>query len=164
MWSELDSPTAIDRLIVEFGGFHDACLREISVATETFVGEGLAMSCPPNLDTSVLLFFQRQAGSVSGIEISCREVTGLHFKPSPEGCDSIIMRGAIGLAQGMVRLAVNFVAGPLKAAPNSRTFIEARSFEQPDLEVTARSMVWRPLENSLGKARRYRTQEQGEGA
>jgi hypothetical protein len=164
VWNELTSAEAINRLIVGFGGFHDACLREISVATETYVGEGMAMSCPSNLDTSVLLFFQRDAGPVSAVEIHCREVTGLHLKPSAEGCDSIIMGGAIGLAQGAVRLAVNFIAGPMRAVPNSRVYIPGRSFEQPDLEVTARSMVWRPLENSLGRVRRYRPQERGEGA
>lgn len=164
MWNELDSPAAINRLIAAFGGFHDACLREISVATETYVGKDMAMRCPPNLDTSVLLFLQRGAAPVSAVEIHCREVTGLHLKPSPEGCDSIIMGGAIGLGQGAVRIAVNFIAGPMRAAPDSRIFIPARSFEQPDLELTARSVVWRPLENSLGKGRRYRPQEQGEGA
>lgn len=164
MWNELDSSAAINRLIVGFGAFHDACLREILVATETHIGEGMVMSCPPGLDTSVLLFFQGSAGPVSAVEISCREVTGLQLKPSAEGCDSIIMGGAVGLVEGGVRLAVNFVAGPLRAEPNSRIFIPARSFEEPDLEVTARSMAWRPLENSLGKGRRYQSPERGEGA
>jgi hypothetical protein len=161
VWNDLDSAEAIDRLLVGFGGFHDACLREISVATETYVGEGMAMSCPSNLDTSVRLFFQRGGATIPALEIDCREVTSLHLEPSAEGCDSIIAGGAIGLREGQVRLAVNFIGGPLKAAPDSRVFIPARPLERPDLEVTARSMSWRPLENSLGRARRYRPQEGG---
>jgi len=164
VWDELDSAEAVNRLMASFGGFHDGCLREISVATETYVGEGLAMHCPSSLDTSALLLFQRSGGPVAAVEIQCREVMGFHLKPSAEGCDSIIMGGAIGLSRGAVRLAINFIGGPLTATANSRVFIPARSLEQPDLEVTAGSMAWRPLENSLGNQLRYRPQQKRVGA
>ena len=159
MWTELDSPDAIGRLLGAFGRFHDACLREIAVSSESFVGENLAMSCPAGLDTSVFLYFQRGAGPVSAIELACRQVTGLRLTPSPDGCDSIIMGGEVTRAEETLRLAVNFVAGPLKSIPDSWQFIAERSYENPDLEVRARSMAWRSLENGLGKQRRYRSEE-----
>ncbi len=159
MWAELDSPDAIARFLGAFGGFHDACLREISVSGETFVGEDHAMGCPAGLDTSVFLYFQRGAGPVSAIELACRQVTGLRLTPSPDGCDSIIMGGEVTRADETLRLAVNFVAGPLRSVPNGWRFIAERSYENPDLEVRARSMAWRALENGLGKRRRYRSEE-----
>ena len=105
MWNSLLSQSAIDQLLIDFGDFHDACLREISVSTETYVGENLGMSCPPHLDTSVLLIFQRQARPLPVIEIKCEEVTDLHFTPTADGCDSIISSGTLSLSDGGVRLA-----------------------------------------------------------
>jgi hypothetical protein len=163
VWTELDSADAIASFLGSIGGFHDACLREISVSGETFVGEDHAMRCPPGLDTSAFLYFQGGAGPIPAIELACRQVTGLRLTPSPEGCDSIIMGGEVTRADGALRLAVNFVAGPLRSTPDSWRFTAARTYENPDLEVRARSMAWRSLENGLGKQLRYRSQEH-EGA
>lgn len=158
MWTSLDSQAAIEQLLVGFGGFHDACLREISVATETYVAETLAMHCAPHLDTSVLLFFQRQVRPLSAIEIKCEQVTGLHYTPSAEDCDSIVMSGTLSLSGGEVRLAIHLVGGRLRGGPGSVAPIRPRN--QPDLEVTARSMSWRTVEAGLGSALRYRTLEE----
>ncbi len=161
MWNSLLSQAAIDQLLIDFGDFHDACLREISVSTETYVGENLAMSCPPHLDTSVLLLFQRQARPLSVIEIKCEAVTGVHFTPTADGCDSIISSGTLSLADGGVRLAINFFGGPLQGLPNSSIFIRSRADKQSDLVVTARSVFWRSLEHGLGDKLRYRQKESG---
>jgi len=160
MWNSLLSQAAIDQLLIDFGDFHDACLREISLATETYVGGNLAMSCPPHLDTSVLLLFQRQARPLSVIEIKCEEVTDLHFTPTADGCDSIISSGTLSLADGAVRLAINFFGGPLQGLPNSSIFIRSRGNKQSDLVVTARSVFWRSLEDGLGERLRYRPKEE----
>ena len=159
MWNSLLSQSAIDQLLIDFGDFHDACLREISVSTETYVGENLAMSCPPHLDTSVLLVFQRQARPLPVIEIKCEEVTDLHFTPTADGCDSIISSGTLSLADGGVRLAINFFGSPLQGLPGSSIFIRSRAEKQSDLVVTARSVFWRPLEDGLGDKLRYRQKE-----
>lgn len=34
-WLLLDSHEAANNLLAQFNGFHDACLREVSLATET---------------------------------------------------------------------------------------------------------------------------------
>ena len=163
MWNRVDSQDSISHLLTAFGGFHDACLREVSVATETYVGEDLGMACPSHLDTSVLLFLQRQAGPLSAIEIECREVTLLQVRPSADGCDSIIMGGGITIVDGRVRLALNFVGGQLKGPPRGVTFIPARSHEHPDVEIAARYMAWRSLDNGLGNGLRYRGVTSGKG-
>lgn len=159
MWNSLLSQAAIDQLLIDFGDFHDACLREIAVSTETYVGEDLAMSCPPHLDTSVLLLFQRQARPLSVIEIKCEAVTDLHFTPTTDGCDSIISSGTLSLADGGVRLAINFFGAPLKSLPGSHIVMRSRADKQSDLVVTARSVFWRALQDGLGHSLRYRPTE-----
>lgn len=154
MWNSLLSQSAIDQLLIDFGGFHDACLREISVATETYVGDNLSMSCPSHLDTSVLLSFQRQMRPLSAIEIKCEKVTSLHFIPSADGCDSIVAGGNLLLAEDEILLAVSFFGAPMKGPPGG-LFIQSSS-EHPDLSVTARTASWRSIENGLGNALRYR--------
>ena len=36
-WREVASPEELDRLLDGFGGFHDSCLREVHVWTETWM-------------------------------------------------------------------------------------------------------------------------------
>ena len=164
MWNSLLSQPAIDQLLHDFGGFHDACLREIPVATENYVSEDLGMSCPSHLDTSVLLSFQRQARPLSAIEIKCEEVTSLHFIPTADGCDSIVWGGTLSLAEGEILLAVNFVGGPMRGPPSGSLTIQSSSDEQPNLLVTAGKAYWRAIEDGLGDALRYRRSEGEAGA
>ncbi len=159
MWIKIDSQPSIDRLLREFGGFHDACLREVSIATETYIDEDLAMSCPGELDTSALLFLQGQNRSLPAIEIKCERVTSIHLIPTPEGCDSIIWGGEIRIDKKICRIALNFIGGPLKGPPNSSIFIKPRSYEEPDIEITAEAVAWRPIYDGLGKQLRYRRSE-----
>ena len=156
MWNSLLSQAAIDQLLIDFGDFHDACLREISIATETYVADNLAMNCPPHLDTSVLLLFQRQARPLPALEIKCEEVSELHFTPTADGCDSIISSGTVSLADGGVRLAINFFGSPLQGLPGSSIFLRSRANKQSDLVIMARSVFWRSLEDGLGDKLRYR--------
>jgi len=79
MWIALDSQQAIDDLDDRFGGFHDGCLREVSLATETYVDEGGGMACPGHLDTSALLLFLSQNESLPAIELRC---TGIPVPPA----------------------------------------------------------------------------------
>jgi hypothetical protein len=159
MWINLDSQSSIDRLLSEFGGFHDACLREVSIATETYVGENLGMTCPGELDTSALFFFQAQSRSLPAIEIKCERVTAIRLTPTPDGCDSIIMGGEITTTGKICRIALNFIGGPLTGPPNSSIFIKNRSYEEPDIEITAEAIAWRPIYDALGNRLRYRRPE-----
>ncbi|HUJ17899.1 MAG TPA: hypothetical protein VL197_07890 [Nitrospirota bacterium] len=156
MWISIDSQSSIDRLLHEFAGFHDACLREVSIATETYVAENLAMSCPGHLDTSALLFLQGQNRSLPAIEIKCERVTGIRVNPTPDNCDSILAGGNITTDGKTYRLALNFMGGPLTGPPNSWVSIQKKPYTESDIEVTAESIAWRPVENGLGKHLRYR--------
>lgn len=155
-WLNLESQAAIDRLAAEFGGFHDSCLREISVATETYVGENLSMVCPGHLDTSVFLFLQGQNRVLPAIEFRCERVTRVRLTPTAEGCDSIIAGGKITVDAAGYRIALNFVGGPLKGPPNSSIVIPTRPFDTPDLDIAAEAISWRPVPDGLGERLRYR--------
>ena len=155
MWIPLSSSTAIADLLTNFGGFHDACLREVALATETYVDEKRAMACPGNLDTSALLYFQRQSQDFPAIELRCTGVTQFRLRPTPDNCDSIIVGGTVATEGERLRLAVSFAGAPLKGPPNTWVELPHRSLEDPDLEVVAQSMAWRSLNNALGDNLRY---------
>src|SRR5438552_16019692 len=93
MWISLDSQQAIDDMLEQFDGFHDGCLREASLASETFVSERGAMSCPGHLDTSALLYFQSQSERLPGLEVRCTGVSHFRLRPTGDNCDSIIASG-----------------------------------------------------------------------
>lgn len=156
MWTPLDSQDAIAKLLDQFGEFQDACLREISVATETFVGERGGMSCPGHLDTSALLFFQSQGSRVPAMEMRCTGVAKLGLQPTGENRDSIISSGRVSLDEEWCRLTVSFVGGPLTGPPNTGAWLPATSSREPDLEIVARSIEWRPVSDGLGDRLRYR--------
>lgn len=159
MWIAIDSQSSIDRLLRDFGGFHDSCLREVSIGTETYVGENLAMSCPGHLETSAYLFLQSQNRSLPAIEIKCERVTGIKITPTPDNCDSIITGGSITSDGKTYRIALNFMSGPMTGPPNSWISIQKKPYTEPDIEFTAESISWHPVDNGLGKQLRYRRAE-----
>ena len=155
MWIELDSRAAIEDLLDRFDGFHDGCLREVALATETYVDAEGAMACPGHLDTSALLYFQSQYEQLRAIEVRCVGIAQFRLRPTAENCDSILAAGLIVQEGEWCRLSVSFVGGPLTGPPNSAVLLPAPSPEDPDLEVVARSIAWRPLEGAHGERLRY---------
>ena len=159
MWIQLDSLSAIHDLLEQFGDFHDGCLREVSIATETFVDKAGAMACPGHLDTSAHLYFQSQDSHLPAIEIRCLGISQFRLRPTDDGCDSIISSGTVDHIPAGCRLAVSFVGGPLIGPPNSLIVITPSSDSDPDLEVVAQSMSWRPLPGAHGDGLRYRLRD-----
>jgi hypothetical protein len=156
MWTDLDSQAAIEDLLAAFGGFHDSCIREISIASETFVDEHRAMACPGHLDTSALLFFQSQGERLPAIELRCRGVSRVRLRPTPENCDSIISSASLSQEGGHCRLGVRFIGGPLSGPANTGSWFPISAAGDDDLEIIAQAMAWRPLTNALGSQLRYR--------
>lgn len=154
-WIPLSSPETIADFVSEFGGFHDGCLREAALATETYVDERRAMACPGHLDTSALLFFQRQSEELPAIELRCTGVIQFLLRPTPDNCDSIIIGGEVTADGQWLRLAVCFAGAPLTGPPNTFVELPHRSLEDPDLEVIAQAMAWRSLDGALGYKLRY---------
>jgi hypothetical protein len=159
VWIQLDSSSAIQDLLEQFWDFHDGCLREVAIATETFVGQGGAMACPGHLDTSAHLYFQSQNSQLPAIEIQCVGVSQFRLRPTSDNCDSIISSGTLDRGSAGCRLAISFVGGQLTGPPNSGAWITTSSNSDPDLEVVAQSMSWRPLPGAHGEALRYRLRD-----
>ncbi len=57
-WITVHSPDDGRALLEETNGLHDGCLRELHLATETFVTEAGGMHVPGHLDSSARLYFQ----------------------------------------------------------------------------------------------------------
>ena len=89
-WKPLTSQADCDALMKLFGGFHDGCIREAHVWTETSVDAALGMSCPSHLDTRIQLLIQRQWKAPSAIELLFEQVVTFHLQPSADNYDSII--------------------------------------------------------------------------
>lgn len=158
-WINWDSQDAIDSFLTTSGSFHDACLRQLLISTETYVANNLGMACPGQLDTGAVLFMQSQNRHLPAFEIKCERVTGIRVTPSPDGCDSIIASGDIVKEGEMYRLVLRFIGLPLRGEPNSTISMPER--DQPDIEVTAQVMAWRPVPNGLGERPMYVSREAG---
>src|SRR5436190_16294367 len=100
-WNAVASEADIERLLDVFGGFHDGCLREAHIWTETYIMGDLRMHCPGDLDTRVRILFQRQFHGPSAIEVLFEQVVAFHLQPSPENYDSIIYDAAMLLVNGL---------------------------------------------------------------
>jgi hypothetical protein len=155
MWIPLTSQQAIDELIERFGGFHDACLREVAISTETFVDQRGSMACPGHLDTTALFYFQSQNRSLSAIEVRCAGVREFRLRPTGEDCDSIISFGVVSLEDEWCRIAIHFIGGPMHGPPHGGVWLSRQSRQEPDLEVVSRGTEWRPLEQAYGTQLRY---------
>ena len=99
-WIPLTSQADLDQLTLTFGDFHDGCLREVHIWTESFVDTEMRMSVASDLDTRVRLLIQRQWRDPSAIELLFEEVTTLHLRPSQQNYDSIIMCALMLLRDG----------------------------------------------------------------
>ena len=100
-WIPLTSQADLDQLMRTFGDFHDGCLREAHIWTESFVDTEMRMSVASDLETRVRLLIQRQWRDPSAIELLFEEVTALHLRPSPQDYDSIIVCALMLSRDGM---------------------------------------------------------------
>ena len=154
-WIAIDSQSAVDGLMDAFDGFHDACLREASIAGETYVNEQRGMHCPGHLETSVVMSFQSQGSSNRAIEIFCKGVSLFRIAPTPDGCDSILGAALVSREGALWRFCLSFVGAPLTGRPNTFIDVTYDPRRAPDIEVAAISIFWR-VTVSLGSGLRYR--------
>ncbi len=98
-WNHIVSKADADKLLDIFGGFHDGCLREVHIWTQSWVAPDLRMQCASDLDTRIRFYVQRQFRNPSAIELLFEQVVGFHLQPSAQNYDSIIF-GATLLFDG----------------------------------------------------------------
>lgn len=146
-WLPLATSQDLEALLTRFGGFHDACLREIHVWTETYVGPDLGMTCPSHLDTRARVLIQRQFRDPAAIELLFEEVVGLHVIPTGEHHDSIIFSASL-----IRRGPVTYWADVADWEPDAENRDGATW-------IGAHRVSWRDASSWLGPDLRYGTPE-----
>lgn len=76
-WVEIKGNDDIKGLLELFGYFHDSCLKELMMWTDSYVDHNRSMSVGLGLDTKMQMLFHRQFNNPSAIEILFEQVT--HF-------------------------------------------------------------------------------------
>jgi hypothetical protein len=141
-WQSLGSPAQIKALLGLFGDFHDACVREIHVATGHYVKQDLAMTC--DWRTTVHVLIQRQFAGPSAVELRFEEVVGLRVCPPGPNHDSVLFDAALFLRDGIVYWADRDGWTPEVSDRDDSTW------------VSARKAYWRDASEWLGPQLRYR--------
>ncbi|MDN4492989.1 hypothetical protein [Ureibacillus aquaedulcis] len=131
----------IENLLNTFGGFHDSCLKELYMWTESFVNDNLSMSPVP--DTNVRILFQRQYRNPSAIELLFRGVAQFHIVPSPENYDSIIHDAKLILHKGLLYWA------------DDNSWDPGNSILTETSWLSAKRLYWRDVSSWMGKENRY---------
>ncbi len=146
-WQGVSTPHDLEGLLRVFGGFHDSCLREAHIWTETWVAEDLSMGCPGHLDTSIRMLFQRQFRAPSAIELWFTEVVAFHLAPPPENYDSVISDAVLLKRDDLIYWADGGDWHPEHPHRDENTWIAAKRLR------------WRDASDWLGDKLRYGPRE-----
>ncbi len=146
-WVEVTNQADLDLLMNTFGAFHDACIKEMYLWTESYVDSDLSMSCPPHLDTHVRLLIQRQFEDPSAIELLFDEVRRINVVPSPDNYDSIIFDATLLLREGIF-----YWADVGRWLPDQENSMNATW-------IAANKLKWRDASDWMGEKLRYGPQE-----
>ena len=146
-WFEIKTSHDIRALEKAFGGFHDACLREIHLWTEHSVDDKLSMSVSGDLDNHARVFFQRQFANPSAIEIEFHELCRLNIWPTRDNYDSVIESANISFSSGGdIQFLVDMTCeSPIESLP-------------AETRIIAKQVRWRPVEWT-GPKLRYRNDD-----
>jgi len=138
-WHSVASPAEADELLRTFGGFHDACVRDVYLWTGYSVDDSLSM-CVPQKDIRCRVLVQRQFANPSAVELLFDNVLRLTLLDHP-GCDRIIFRATLAVAPGQIIWSPDDVA--VENLPGAHTSV-----------IVAERMWWRTVENGLGEVLR----------
>ncbi|MCE2939096.1 MAG: hypothetical protein ACK5UR_07145 [Armatimonadota bacterium] len=142
-WIPLTTQAELDALLLRFGNFHDGCIREAHVWTETYVMENMHMRVPHHMDNRVRLLVHRQWRDPSAIELLFEEVTTFHLVPPPENYAGIIMVATLLLEGEIFYWADDAPWHP--SAPN----------RDQSTWIGARKLSWRDASDWMGPELRY---------
>jgi len=140
-WNKIMTKEDIDNLLNLFGGFHDSCLKELYLWTDSCVDEDLSMGMSSG--TNVRILFQRQYENLSAIELVFEGVTQFHLTPPPESYDSIIYDAALILHNGSFYWA------------DDSSWRPDKHLEYEVSWISAKSVMWRDVSSWLGDKMRY---------
>jgi hypothetical protein len=147
-WIEIKGNEDIKKLLKMFGNFHDSCLKELLMWTDSFVDKDLSMGVGLGLDTNIRMHFQRQFINPSAIELLFEGVTQFHLSPSPENYDSIILDAILLLQDGTFFWADAYDWKPI-------------SHDHEVTWIASKRVKWRDVSNWMGDNRRYGVLNEG---
>ncbi|MGG3526895.1 hypothetical protein COM13_19110 [Bacillus pseudomycoides] len=140
-WNTIKTKENIENLLHLFGGFHDSCLKESYLWTDSCVDENLAIGMSSG--TNVRILFQRQYENPSAIELLFEGVTKFHLTPPPENHDSIIFGASLLLQNNLFYWADDIGWQPNEVTPYEVSWISAKSVK------------WRDVSSWMGDKMRY---------
>jgi len=139
-WNEIKTTEDIKKLQMFFGGFHDSCLKELYLWTDSYVDEDLSMAMTSG--TSVRILFQRQSENISAIELLFEGVKQFHISPPPEDYDSIIYGASVLIEDELIYWADDSSWKPKKNIDYDISWIAARELR------------WREVSSWMGEKMR----------
>lgn len=139
---EIRQDTDIEKLMEEFGWFHDSCIKELKYYSGGYVDENGAMY-PFNSIRCVKIIFQSQNARTKAIEMKFEKIQKLNLVPRNEDYDCVIYGAS------------------LKKIGNLIYWSEWDNFKLEDLEkekgtwISAQKVSWRLLKNASGNKEIY---------
>ncbi len=101
MWKIIRSKQDINNFMTLFGGFHDACLKEIRYTSGAFVNKDLFMN-PVNSERLLYAIFQRQGFCPTTIELKFIGLKRVNLVPQAPNYDALIQNGNLAILQDCV--------------------------------------------------------------
>ncbi|MGI2326770.1 hypothetical protein [Planococcus sp. YIM B11945] len=141
-WEVIQDKIDILTLMDFFGGFHDSCLKELVMLTDSYIEEDLSMSMSMEMDTCVRVLFQRQE-KPSAIELVFKGVTGLILIPRPANYDSVIRGATLTMQDGFFYWA------------DTEEWQLEQRFDGTSSWISAKEIQWREISEWMGEKRRY---------
>ncbi|OHE40381.1 MAG: hypothetical protein A2Y16_04425 [Tenericutes bacterium GWF2_57_13] len=100
-WTYADTQEELLQLVNIFGGFHDACIKEMKYLSGSYVASNLSMN-PIDDIRQVRIVFQRQWENPSCIEVIFEGVQQLNLVPGRDGYSSDIFQAYLMARDGFV--------------------------------------------------------------
>jgi len=140
-WNEIKTIEDIENLFMLFGGFHDGCLKELYLWTDSYVDEELSMAMSSG--TNVRILFQRQIENISAIELLFESVTQFHMSPPPVNYDSVIYDATLLFEDELF-----YWADDSSWSPN-------KSIDYDVSWISSKRLKWRDASSWIGRKMRY---------
>jgi hypothetical protein len=144
-WHEIKDTDDIQKFLEIFGLFHDSCIKELHLITESYVQHDLSMVFPQGKETKVYILFQRQFKNPSAIEVLFDEIDILHIWGGLPGYTKEIFGSTLLIQEGLF-----YWADQEGWVPNDK--------QNESSWISARKVKWRDVSDWMGDTVRYENQ------
>ncbi len=141
-WNVIETQEDIDKLMREYGHFHDGCIKELKYISGGYVDKDLSMN-PFNSKRVLNIIFQRQYKNPTVIEMIFEGIQKMNLEPSNGDYDCIIYEAS------------------LKKINDIYYWADWDNFEVDDINeikrtwIAASKIKWRVADNYIGETEVY---------